>query len=257
MTALVTEAPPPLAVHLAAGREMRPVWRNELGATTWLLGAGPAQTYLKVGPLHPEFDPLADAERLAWAAQFVPAPLVVDAGDRDGWGWIETRPVPGVMAFAPTGGPNPALDADRDDVIRALGAALRRFHDRVPVAQCPWEWSASTRLRRCSTATIAALAPLPVVPAADLVVCHGDACNPNFLLGADLSATGYVDLGRMGVADRWADLAPACLSVGWNFPATDDLSYLLLEGYGVGRDIEPDPQRLAWYQRLWDAPDAD
>ena len=51
-------------------------------------------------------------------------------------------------------------------------------------------------------------------PALDLVVCHGDACNPNFLLADDGNFTGYVDLGGLGVADRWADLAVASRYLG-------------------------------------------
>lgn len=257
MTAQVSCPPPPLALELAAGRPWEAVWRNALGGTTWRLQGPTGATFLKVGPLHPGFDPQSDAQRLAWAGQHLPAPRPISYGVREGWGWIETRALPGVMAFAPAGGPHPDLPGGRDEVIRALGAALRRWHDTMPVLGCPWDWSVSTRLARCSPATVQALGAPPDLPDADRVVCHGDACNPNFLLGPDLAASGYVDLGRLGVADRWADLAPACLSVGWNFPASTDLPPLLLEGYGIGRDIAPDPERLAWYQRLWNAPDAD
>lgn len=107
------------------------------------------------------------------------------------------------------------------------------------------------------------LGPAPAVPDWDLVVCHGDACNPNFLLDEDLRPSGYVDLGRLGAADRHADLAPALLSVGWNFagvPFGDEplpdgfdhagLAHLrecLLAGYG----LPVDPGRLDWYTRLW------
>lgn len=55
------------------------------------------------------------------------------------------------------------------------------------------------------------------VPELDLAVCHGDACNPNFLFTDPATFVGCVDLGLSGVADRWADLAPAIMSLGWNF----------------------------------------
>ena len=42
-----------------------------------------------------------------------------------------------------------------------------------------------------------------------LVVCHGDACAPNTLLHDDGRFAAHVDLGSLGVADRWADIAVA------------------------------------------------
>jgi kanamycin kinase len=51
---------------------------------------------------------------------------------------------------------------------------------------------------------------------------------------------GHVDLGTLGVADRWADLAVATLSLSWNYPGSWDGE--LLEAYGV----DPDPARIEY-----------
>jgi aminoglycoside 3'-phosphotransferase-2 len=51
----------------------------------------------------------------------------------------------------------------------------------------------------------------------DLVVAHGDACWPNFILGPD-GGVGIIDLGRFGVADRHQDLALFIRSAKHNFP---------------------------------------
>ena len=93
----------------------------------------------------------------------------------------------------------------------------------------------------------ALLARVQDIPPADrLVVCHGDACAPNTLVGDDGSCIGHVDLGRLGVADRWADLAVATWSTVWNYgPGYEDL---LLAKYGIA----PDPECTAFYRRLWD-----
>ncbi len=80
-----------------------------------------------------------------------------------------------------------------------------------------------------------------------LVVCHGDACCPNTLIGDDGRWSGHVDLGALGVGDRWADIAVAAMSTEWN--------------YGPGgrspssrrTASRPTRERLAYYRALWNA----
>ena len=120
------------------------------------------------------------------------------------------------------------------------------------MAGCPFDWSVAERIERSRAQGIpehvAALDRLGEAPAVDtLVVCHGDACAPNTLLDDNGVVVGYVDLGRMGVADRWADIAIGAWSTEWNYgPGYDALYY---EAYGV----EPDQERIAYYRALWDA----
>ena len=57
---------------------------------------------------------------------------------------------------------------------------------------------------------------------------------------------GHVDLGSLGVADRWADLAVATWSTQWNYgPGYEDA---VLAAYGV----TPDAVRTHYYRLLWD-----
>jgi kanamycin kinase len=78
------------------------------------------------------------------------------------------------------------------------------------------------------------------------VVCHGDACVPNTLLHDDGTFAAHVDLGSLGVADRWADLAVAAWSTKWNYgPGYDRALY---DAYGIA----PDPERISYYRLLWD-----
>ena len=78
-------------------------------------------------------------------------------------------------------------------------------------------------------------------------MCHGDACCPNTLVGEDGRWAGHVDLGALGVADRWADLAVATMSTAWNYGPGWEAD--LLAAYG----IEPDPERMDYYRKLWNA----
>ncbi len=77
------------------------------------------------------------------------------------------------------------------------------------------------------------------------MLAHGDACAPNTLIGADGEWTGHVDLGDLGVGDRWADLAIASLSLDWNFGEGHQAE--LFDAYG----IEPDEDRIRYYRALW------
>ena len=47
----------------------------------------------------------------------------------------------------------------------------------------------------------------------DIMVCHGDACSPNTLIAPDGAFAGHVDLGMLGLADCWPDLAVATHSL--------------------------------------------
>ena len=79
----------------------------------------------------------------------------------------------------------------------------------------------------------------------DPVVAHGDLCAPNLLLSDDWSVTGYVDLGKLGVADRLADLGAHQWSLEFN--GYGDLIELFLAAYGW----QGDPGQVQWYRDFY------
>ncbi|NGO10704.1 aminoglycoside 3'-phosphotransferase [Streptomyces sp. HC44] len=232
--------PAPIA-ELAGDRPLLPVWLNQLGGLTFRIGGdGREPLFAKWAPAGSGLDLAAEAERLRWAGHFTPVPRVRDhGGDEDGT-WLVTHGLPGESAVSPR------WKADAATAVRALGAGLRALHEALPVADCPFSWSVDHRLERARRAGMEIPADLPDPPPVDrLVVCHGDPCAPNTLLYEDGSWSGHVDMGALGLADRWADLAVATWSTEWNYgPGWDDT---LLEGYG----IEPDPHRTDFYRRIW------
>jgi kanamycin kinase len=118
------------------------------------------------------------------------------------------------------------------------------LHDTLPVADCPFDWSVEARTGHCIQGERLS------VPSIDrLVVCHGDACSPNTIIASDGIPVGHVDLGSLGVADRWADLAVASRSINYNFgPGWEDEFFKM---YGIERDEE----RISFYRALWDNED--
>ena len=228
-------AVPPAVVAVARGRALHPLWHNELGGLTYGVGD---DLVVKWSP--PALDLAPERERLAWASAYAVVPEVVDHGADDDGSWLITRRLPGQNAVSPRWTAQPAT------AVAALGQGLRALHDRLPVDDCPFSWSVADRLTE--VADPAARTALAAAPDVDrLVVCHGDACAPNTLLDDDGRWSGHVDLGSLGVADRWADLAVATWSTVWNYgPGWEGA---LLDAYGVA----PDAERTAYYRALWDA----
>ncbi|WP_367882110.1 phosphotransferase [Rathayibacter oskolensis] len=135
---------------------------------------------------------------------------------------------------------SPRWIAEPGTAVRAIAAGLRAVH-ALPVAEVPASLRGDSwfdrRVERLGAP------PLP----ADPVVVHGDACAPNTLLDDDGHWSGIVDVGDLGVGDRWADLAIAAMSLRWNYG--EGLEPLLLDEYGIA----PDDERAARYRALWDA----
>ncbi|MDI3405116.1 aminoglycoside 3'-phosphotransferase [Streptomyces cavernicola] len=257
--------PPRIVTELAAGQlPVRAVWRNELGGLTFQVGLGDARRFVKWTPAGSGIDLAAEVARLRWAAGFTVVPRVLGEGADSAGSWIVTRGLPGRSAV------DEHWQCDPGTAVRAVGSGLRALHDALPVADCPFDWSAELRLRcvreRAAAGLIdpadwpeelrhfgtldQALGVLADIPPVDrLVVCHGDACAPNTLVGDDGACTGHVDLGTLGIADRWADLAAATWSTRWNYgPGWEEP---LLDAYGV----EPDWNRIGYYRLLWELSD--
>ncbi|GAB3710207.1 phosphotransferase [Corynebacterium nasicanis] len=199
-------------MNVAPGSSATPVWVNELGGVTWRLPG----SYVKTGPGRH----LPEAERLTWLGTCdlpFAVPRVLSVGEDH----LQTASLTGAPPLHP---------ADPGAAAQALGRALRTFHDAVPVDQCPFVWS-------------------PLRGDEDLVVCHGDACPPNWLFGPALEFVGAVDLGSLGLADRWVDIAPALDCLPEDGMAGQEAEFL--RGYG----IEMDAEKYAFYLDKWNTTD--
>lgn len=217
-----------LAARLRPGIAPEPLWRNQLGGLNVALGDAvlkhvPAQV---VRDHAREPTPLEEAERLAWVGDRHPVPRVLDAGADDDGQWLLTARIDATTAVAERWRAEPLA------TVRALGDALRRLHDALPVDGCPW---------RPPDALLAD------VPTHDLVVSHGDACAPNTVLDDAGRFAAHVDLGALVVADRYLDLAVGLQSLEWTYGPGWEGEYLASYGQGA------DPERLAHWRAWWNA----
>jgi kanamycin kinase len=251
---------PAAVAAIAGGRRLRVVWENEVGGLTFEVGVEPDRCFVKWTPAGNGQDLGREAARLSWAAAYTPVPRLLDQGADEAGSWIVTAALPGLSAVVDR------WKAEPRTAVTAIGAGLRALHEALPVTDCPFSWLAADRLAeirglasrgrldpdRWETehrplGVDRALRVLADIPSVDrLVVCHGDTCAPNTLLSDDGRWSGHVDLGALGVADRWADLAIATWSTQWNYGAGWEDP--LLDAYGIG----PDPDRTRYYRLLWD-----
>lgn len=261
---------PDVVRELAGEARITPAWSNELGGLTFRIepvdgpspesgvqgGARRRAIFVKWAPRTEratvERVDLADeAARMQWAARYTRVPRVLEAGADEDSEWLVTEAIDARSAV------DPRWLAEPESAARAIGAGLRALHDTLPVDECPWTWSIAERIAVAEARAAqghasdgwSAEARDRLLDAPDhdrLVVCHGDACAPNTLIADSGSWAGHVGLGSLGIADRWADLAVATYSLGWNYgPGYDHLVY---EAYGIAED----PDRVAYYRLLWD-----
>ncbi len=254
--------PPGALAHAGglAGGDATVVWSLAPGRVTWRLrGPGGEVRYLKVAPRGeaPSLD--AERRRMRWLEARLPVPRVLDYGTDRTHEWLVTAALDGTSAVDAT------LCAAPPRLVPLLAEGLRWLH-AVPWADCPFDGRLDQtlplirqrfaegladpayifrqhggRTAREALRFLEASRPEPE----ELAVCHGDYCVPNVLI-RDWRVAGFVDLGAVGVADRWRDLAVALWSVTRNLgPGWEDL---FLEVYGVQRD----PRRLAYYRLLYD-----
>ncbi|MBA0445880.1 APH(3')-II family aminoglycoside O-phosphotransferase [Stenotrophomonas maltophilia] len=220
--------------------------------------SGQADAFLKSEVID-AFSELGDEiARLRWLqAQGQPAPTVIATAEEAGRRWLLMSALPGRDLAS-----SPELAARQVAVLMA--DALRGLH-AMPVANCPFDQRLASRLQAVQARVEAGLvdaddfdderlgqspqqifAELRATQPAheDLVVSHGDACLPNLMV-ANGRFTGFIDCGRLGVADRYQDLALAARSLVHNFGETSCVA-TLFQRYGAVAD----ERRMAFYRLL-------
>lgn len=234
---------------------------GESGAAVYRLYGKPdaPALYLKHGVDAVADDVDAETARLRWLAGRLPVPDVVHAVRTPGAAWLLTTALPGQTAYQLL---QSCPDA-RPAVVDAVALFLRRLH-AIPVDACPFAGGHGERLARARARIDAGLvdeddfdaeregwtaaqvwdalqALLPL--ALDPVVAHGDYSLDNLLLHEGAVA-GCIDAGRLGVADRYQDLA-----IMWNCLGEfgDALRRRFLERYGLAA---PDPGKLRFHLLL-------
>jgi aminoglycoside phosphotransferase len=212
-------------------------------------------TYLKSGGKQVK----QEYERLCWLSGRIPVASVESFEDRDGEYYLLTRAVPGIMAHQ-------CDVSQREEVVKSIARALRGLHN-TPIEDCPFDNTIGNQIAEATANTEAGLVDesdfdpmhlgmtakelLPVLLASkptvfENVLTHGDYCLPNiFIDPITLEVTGFIDLGRAGISDRYLDLGIALNTLDHNFGS--GFEEIFFKSYGL-QDV--DWSRIRFYQML-------
>ncbi|MET3711533.1 aminoglycoside 3'-phosphotransferase-1 [Sphingomonas trueperi] len=252
-------AVPPGLARLVGGRRW---FRDQVGqsgcAVYRLAREGEDDLYLKMAGAETLSDLVDEMARLRWLADYLPVPPLHGFGLEAGTGWMLTGRRPGRTAYQ-------LLEED-PAAAPALAGSLARFLLRlhaIPVERCPFnadhrlrlaaakdrmeaglveeeEFDAARRGKSAGDVWDEMLAAIP--PAFDRAVTHGDFSLDNLLV-VQGEVTGCIDLGRVGIADPWQDLAILWHSLKEFGEAAAEA---MLQAYGIALD----PAKLDFHLRL-------
>ncbi|MGW4715812.1 APH(3'') family aminoglycoside O-phosphotransferase [Nocardia sp. NPDC004260] len=202
-----------------------PVGSGESGAEVFRSADG--SRYAKCVDPGGVADLALERDKIVWLdGHGIPGPLALDWRACDDGACLVTSAVPGVPADAVSG-------ETLGRAWESIADTVRRLHE-VPTEQCPFdrglarmfamaqdvvvrgavhaeflpEEQQSTPPTVLLTRLAGELEPRMTQEFAEAVVCHGDLCLPNIILDPEThTVAGFVDLGRLGIADPYADIA--------------------------------------------------
>ena len=226
--------------------------------------------YAKIASSARSTDLAGERDRLLWLqGRGIAVPEFIDWREVEEGACLVMTAIPGISA----------VELDGDALLKAwpsMARQLKSLH-AVPIDRCPFDRSLSLMFAKAADVVARdAVNPdfLPPEdqnrPARDLldrverdmqarldqevidrVLCHGDACMPNFMIDPhSLQCTGLIDLGRVGKADRYVDLSLMIANAeeNWTTPEQGQRAFSIL--FETLEIAEPDRARLAFYLRL-------
>lgn len=202
---------------------------------------------------------------LRWLRGKVPVPDVLAEETVDGARYLLMSRLPGKMAC------DGAYLAQPEKVVKLLAEGLQMLWSVDPEG-CPCDQTLSRKLENARYQVENGLVDMDNVdpetfgedgfaspaallrwleehrPAEEPVLSHGDYCLPNVFFG-DGQVSGFLDLGRSGIADRWLDIAICWRSLRDNFNGAHGHTDPDFDPDSLFRElgIQPDWEKIRYY----------
>ncbi len=232
--------------------------QDEIGMSEGQVYLLPGQV-LKIQEDHQEAR--SEYEIMRWLEGRLPVPQVIAHVCEDGKSYLLMTRLGGKMACDEYYMARPGL------LTQMLAAGLKRLW-QFDVSECPCRWGVNRMLAAAKFSVEHDMVDMEDAepetfgeggfcspkdlygwledhkPEEEPVLSHGDFCLPNLIFQGE-RLSGYVDLGRMGIADKWRDIALCYRSLLHNY--NGKFGGKQYEGY--------DPEML--FEQLGIAPDWD
>ncbi|MDW7656898.1 MAG: APH(3') family aminoglycoside O-phosphotransferase [Bacillota bacterium] len=204
---------------------------------------------------------------LVWLDGKVPVPKIIEAETLDGYSFLLMSRLTGEMACSDN-----SLQ-HIEDTVRALANGLKQLW-QIDISSCPCSNKISEKLRQAkyniekglvhtdnfnpetfSSEGFKDVSDLYKYldrnrPQEDIVFSHGDFCLPNVFVSGPV-ATGFLDWGNGGVADRWQDIALCVRSLRYNYIDFAEYGENEYEKYKkqlfLEIGLEPDEAKIRYY----------
>ena len=198
-------------------------------------------------------------EIMNWLKGKLPVPEVLCFEKDETYAYLLMSKLPGTMSCSPE------LLSRPEELISLLAEGLQRLW-QVDISDCPFNNRLDEKLKKAKERVEKGLVDIEDTepdtfseggfkdpeellqwlmahrPEEELVFSHGDFCLPNIFV-SEGKLSGYLDLGRAGIADKWQDIALCYRSLVHNYDGK----------YAKVRVKEADPELL--FKRLGISPD--
>lgn len=205
---------------------------------------GGKNAYLKINPVH-NLETLAyEKDIYRWLSPYLPVPEIYYYSKDEKYEYLLMSEIEGFNAAD-----NNTLSSE--ELVILLARGLRQIHS-IDISSCPFNTTLNVKLKQAKKNVDMRLVDKDDFNeenqgkssediynnlvdkrtfSEELVFTHGDYCFPNIMLKHN-EVSGFIDMGRAGVADKYQDIALFYRSMKYNL-GSEELFPLFLREYGL------------------------